>query len=393
MIADFEEIFGKQDNNHVSIPEEILNNINQELPSTLFCYEDPEKGFIVTPKPNGKVLVNFTLDPDEKTRERLKNIPKEKWMDYFYRTQQCVKVKYVYMGDENKKIPIEQIGFNPLEESPEIIENYMYPEKFPDPFQMPIEIPNGKKIVLEIQRQPYDSMNIVKFANVNYPAIKMEIFINEVEIEKSSLTYSVNPSKAQTVEDAILAIQISKYMQNGEALIEGKKMFRPNIESESLDMEQLDKWDTFWNCLKKLEEILDVSFVPEVELAQEDILFIGQLEASLINGKEVKWEHPFDHLHVEKMEMKSSSLDDLIGKGKMQFGFMEGPIEASLLGVDFQLYSETWMKGFVITGMEWDDDTHTGGEMYISDEGNEKWVLTRKFMTKKEYLEKVYRVK
>ena len=154
-------------------------------------------------------------------------------------------------------------------------------------------------------------------------------------------------------------------------------------------MEQLDKWDTFWNCLKKLEEILDVSFVPEVELAQEDILFIGQLEASLINGKEVKWEHPFDHLHVEKMEMKSSSLDDLIGKGKMQFGFMEGPIEASLLGVDFQLYSETWMKGFVITGMEWDDDTHTGGEMYISDEGNEKWVLTRKFMTKKEYLEKV----
>lgn len=385
MIADFDEVFGKQNDDHISIPQEILENINQELPSTLCCYEDPEKGFIVAPKLDEELLVKVELDLDEKTKERLKDIPEDKWIDYFYRTQQRVRVKNVRMGDKNKKIPIEQIGNNPLEENPKIIENYMYPEKFPSPFPMPMETPEGDKVVLEIQRQPYDSMNIVKFTNVNFPAIKLEMFISEDDLEKSKITYSITPSKAETVTDAVLAIRLSKYLQMGEVLIEGKKMFQPNFD-DSLDMDQLNQWDEFWTCLKRLEDLLNVKFTPSIELTQEDALFMRQLETSLIDGRKVQWEHPFNHLHIEKVDMKSGSLEELIGKGKLDFGFMEGPIEASLLGVNFHIYSETWMKNFIITGMEWEDETHTGGEMYVSDAENEKWILERKFMTESEYL-------
>jgi hypothetical protein len=385
MIADFDKVFGKRDEDRISIPEEILENINKELPNNLFCYKDSEKGVIISPKPEKELQVKVELDPDETLRERLKNIPKEKWTDYFYRTQQRVRVKNVCMGDENKKIPIEQIGYNPLAESPKIVENYMYPEKFPEPFQMPIETPDGEKIILEIQRQPYDSMVISKYINVNYPAVKLEMLINEENIEQSKLTYSITPSKANTVTEALAVIRVYKYLQNGEALIDGKKVFSPTLERKQIDSEQLSKWDDFWSCLKKLEELLSVSFDPSVELTEEDALFMGQLEDSLIKGKIVKWKHPFDHLHVQKIDMKSGTIEEVVGKGKIEFGFMEGPIEASLMGADFQLYSETWMRDFVITGIEWDDESHAGAEMYIADEGNDCWILTRKYMTEDEY--------
>ena len=217
MIADFDKVFGKRDEDRISIPEEILENINKELPNNLFCYKDSEKGVIISPKPEKELQVKVELDPDETLRERLQNIPKEKWTDYFYRTQQRVRVKNVCMGDENKKIPIEQIGYNPLAESPKIVENYMYPEKFPEPFQMPIETPDGEKIILEIQRQPYDSMVISKYINVNYPAVKLEMLINEENIEQSKLTYSITPSKANTVAEALAAIRVYKYLQIGRA--------------------------------------------------------------------------------------------------------------------------------------------------------------------------------
>lgn len=386
MIADFDEVFGEPDDEPILIPQEILEIINRELPDNMFCYKDSEKGFIVTPKLNKDLFINVELDPDELILERLKDIPKEKWTDYFYRTQQRVRVKEIRMGDEKKKIPIEQIGCNPLEESPKIVDNYMYPENFPNPFQLPLETPDGDKLVLEIQRQPYDSMDTMKFININYPAVKFEMFFNEVTPEKSTLTYSITPSKSKSVEDAVLVIKIFKCFQKGEVRVNGKKVFQTNIKAECIYMEQLDKWNEFWNCLRKLEQMLEVSFVPSTKLTREDALLLGQLEASLINGKEVKWNHPFEHFHVRKIDMGLGTFEDVIGREKVEFGFMEGPIEVSLMGADFQLFSKTLMRGFIITGIEWDDEEHTGGELYISDEGNEKWTLTRKYITNGKYL-------
>lgn len=171
-------------------------------------------------------------------------------------------------------------------------------------------------------------------------------------------------------------------------MVAGDKVFLPNPERKELDEEQINKWEKFWRCLKKLEELLSVSFTPSADLTQEDALFMEQLEKSLINSDTVSWQHPFDHLHIQGINMKSGKIEDLIGKGKIEFGFTEGPIDASLMGADFQLYSETWMSGFIITGVEWDDETHTSAEIYIADENNEKWILTRKFITENEYMKR-----
>lgn len=49
----------------------------------------------------------------------------------------------------------------------------------------------------------------------------------------------------------------------------------------------------------------------------------------------------------------------------MPMNFFEGPISATLLGAIFELYSETEMRDFIITSVEWDDESKTSGERYI----------------------------
>ena len=106
MIVDFDDVFNDKDAG-MQVPEEILTLINQELPSNFCCYKDPEEGIIVGPRLDGsgqKIIVNAEIDQlDEKLRNTLNDIPKERWFEYFYRTQKHISVKNVKVGNEEKK--------------------------------------------------------------------------------------------------------------------------------------------------------------------------------------------------------------------------------------------------------------------------------------------------
>ena len=79
-----------------------------------------------------------------------------------------------------------------------------------------------------------------------------------------------------------------------------------------------------------------------------------------------------------------------MGKKKYQRIFWRGSISATLLGTEFDLYSETEMRDFIITNIEWDDESKTSGEVYIADEAmGDSWVLVRKYLTVKEAQEKI----
>lgn len=70
--------------------------------------------------------------------------------------------------------------------------------------------------------------------------------------------------------------------------------------------------------------------------------------------------------------------------------FLEETISATLLGTEFDLYSETEMRDFIITNIEWDDESKTSGEVYIAYEAmGDSWVLVRKYLTVKEAQEKI----
>ena len=96
MIVDFDDVFN-DDQVGMQVPEEILSLINQDLPSNFCCYKDPEKGILVGPsleQLKQKVIMNFEIDQsDDRLRNILNNIPRERWLEYFYRTQKPFPVK------------------------------------------------------------------------------------------------------------------------------------------------------------------------------------------------------------------------------------------------------------------------------------------------------------
>ncbi len=122
----------------------------------------------------------------------------------------------------------------------------------------------------------------------------------------------------------------------------------------------------------------------------EDVVFLSELKICLLDNKRIKRDHPFEHFHVGELNTKNYSIEEIVGKEKVSMNFLEGSISATLLGTEFDLYSETEMRDFIITNIEWDDESKTSGEVYIADEAmGDSWVLVRKYLTVKEAQEKI----
>lgn len=184
------------------------------------------------------------------------------------------------------------------------------------------------------------------------------------------------------MSDAIAALNVFKGLYNGTASINGKKQTAFITTDNQFDNEQIETALDLWITLKQLEDILGVTFDPAADFPHEDIVFLSELRVGLLERKGIRWNHPFEHFHVNGLNIKSYSIEDILGKEKVSMNFFEGPISATLLGAIFELYSETEMRDFIITSVEWDDESKTSGEIYIADEASGKsWVLIRKYLT------------
>lgn len=84
-----------------------------------------------------------------------------------------------------------------------------------------------------------------------------------------------------------------------------------------------------------------------------------------MNNKKIIWKHPFNHFHIGGIEIKEEEFEKNIGKEVIDASFIEESIHATLLGAEFDVYSESRMSDFVITNIEWDDEKRTSGEVYI----------------------------
>lgn len=77
-------------------------------------------------------------------------------------------------------------------------------------------------------------------------------------------------------------------------------------------------------------------------------------------------------------------LEDLIGKEDISSRFIEGPIAATLLGAEFNIYSHTELRDFIITNVEWDDAHKEGCTIYITDAPGKVLKLSRLYITEAE---------
>ena len=130
-----------------------------------------------------------------------------------------------------------------------------------------------------------------------------------------------------------------------------------------------------------------MKFIPSAPFPTEDMQLFNELCVTLIEKKELTWKHPFNHFHMDGYTPvnEKDSLENLVRKEKVTYKFSEGPIATSLLGAKFTLYSESTLKGFVITNIAWDDEYKKGCEVYIADAPDDVITLSRLYIAETEY--------
>lgn len=406
MIADFYDSFGKDTGTNKEIPAEVLELLNSDLPDNFMYVNDSEGGYMAVPRPDklteGLRLTtqfDFDVERDSKLIERLGILPQEKWAEYFYRLQRVIPVKNLRVGNEAKTIPLERTIGNPLQERGTIVtDTKMYPESFPDPITIVFESIQGDTIPIKLQQQVYDSLAEIKLQNINFPALKIELYryaplVEDLSQEESHtspdvplrLTYSVQPALAKTVTDAVAALRVFKGLIEGTIKMNGKVIPPKGIDA-TLTPQQIDEAIGFWSTALALEEKLKVKFVPSADFPMEDIKLFNELKVCLIDGQEIVWKHPFDHFHMGGYHPvdKDYRFEDFIGKENMAYRFTEGPIEATLLGTEFNIYSRSEIKDFVITNIDWDDESKEGGDVYIADAPGKVLTLSRLYITEED---------
>ena len=196
MIVDFYEAFGNDAAETLTIPQEVLAELNKELPDNLTYFQNEQGSYIVVPKPErvGSPLcmtTNFDLNPDRDASliDRLTTLPFEKWAKYLYRSQKSVAVKNIKIGNHEQLIDMEHTVGNPLADEPTKITNArMYPQKFPAPTVLCFECDTGEKAYISFQQQAYDSLTEIKFSNVDFPALKMDIYIKNCNLYEQAIS-------------------------------------------------------------------------------------------------------------------------------------------------------------------------------------------------------------
>ena len=385
MIADFYETFDESPNKGSDIPQEVLNILSEELPSSFMYYRDNDGVYMAGPRPehaSDAVVLKVDIDKDF-IEKNLKDIPPDKWAEYIYRMQLRVPVKKARIRDKEKQIPLENTIGNPLTSSVEVHEAYLFPEPFPPAKQLEFETVENEKIIINIARKPYNSFEEILFTNIDFPALNIRFVLSD-DLKNSKVTYTVTPKKAKSVSDALTAIHLFNGLYQGTVKINGKKITKPVISAPDFDIKQLENVTEFWTVAKKLEEKLGITFSPSADFPMEDVEFFEQLNNCLLNNKSVVWEHPFDHFHVKGIAIENGKFEDFLEKESVEYAFLEGPIHATLLGAEFELYSQTRLSNMVITNIIWDDNEKISGEIYVSDPIESKWKLYRKYMSKEQ---------
>ncbi len=377
MTGDFDSIFK---NNKQSIPsDEVMEALKKSIPHNFTIIEDKDKGPILVPIADEHMEMSVTFVKED--MEILKNVPRDKWYTYLYRMQKEIRIEKVSVGDSEKKVDAAHLGQNPLKDN-RFIGAMMRTKPFPPPIPFKYETVEGDELEIKMQQVVYDSWSVSKFENVNYLGLSMEIFIDDDNIENSKMTFSFRPHNAESVEEAVKETHFIKGAYQGTLMSDGVVIGGTNAES-TIDMDSIVSSIEFWEGAYALQNKLGISFDPAADFPMEDARVFTELVQTMIYGKDIKWEHPYDHFHVGKIVSKEL-MDNIIGKDDVKYTFIGDDEKYRLLGAEFTVFPVYEMKDFIVTKIEWDDDEDSAAEIHIEDVENKKWILVKKYMTLKE---------
>lgn len=285
MFVDFNKVFKDKPKSQMSIPQPLVDYMNNSLPEGVKYLADENGNYEITSETGSLSIGGFVLEPTEKQIKILgKNYTQQDVLDYIYNSKKAMPLKLKkegYILLNGVEFPIEKMSFNPTLPVKYVEESFwIYPSKFAEASPIKMGSDKYERDIL-ISRVPNESVNIMCFESSNDEPLKVQCFINKKE-KSITMNLSLNLKNARTVLDLVQVTSIYN------AFIDGKATFLGHSFGSRLKDGSVKKFDersiSFWERVLDIERILKVQFCPSQDtVAVEDIYLVEQLYQSLVN--------------------------------------------------------------------------------------------------------------
>ena len=385
MIADFYKAIRKDETKRI-LPVKVVRELNKQLPKG-YEYKLDDKGNCVVKPVKGKTEQTITGTINYSKSNIPKRIKQDQVADYVYRTQKRVFLDNVKVVEDGRVIDFNDLYKDPItgkqiQTSSDFV---LIPEPFPPAMPMTFVTYEGQEVVIYFQRVPYDNMQFVKYENISFPALQMITTVpdgtNQTKNVPASINIAATPSKAETVEDAILSLKILKSFAQKKLKINDTLIGADLSDGKTpkLNNEELDNRLIYWEGLQKIQTIFNAHFNPGAEFPDEERKLIDELFFCFLEDKEMIYTKPFDKFHIGIKNAQDANIfaNNIVGKPGEPLLFLSS-VGATLLDAKIMFFQASVLVDMTVDKVTLDDNGE-GAYLYIVDAPNTQFKMIRKY--------------
>ncbi len=370
MFVDFNRVFKNKPQTQLSVPPAFIKYINSSLPAGVKYIVDENGDCAITSAKEKFSVGGFVLKPTDEQKKVLgKNFNREDVLNYSYNAQERIPLELIkegYILLNGHEFPIEKMVYNPLAPIKYVSGSfYMQPPQLPNPFSVKVGCKKYERSLL-VSRIPHNSVSTVAFESSKEYPLYVKYFIDN---KKQTLTMNIsfNLKKAKSIKDIVESTSIYNAFLDGNGTFLGYAL---KTELRTNNIKEFDRSSIFfWEKVLKIEEMLEVSFVPPNGDVNSDIIcLVEQLYQNLINKTPVRDNQTIDFVDVD---CKTNEIENEIIKSvgsPICFEF-EKTSCVELFGVEKKLPSLVVVFNAILRNY-----THKGGKLRLAfaDEDKEK---------------------
>lgn len=381
MIGDFYNAFKRPDDAR-KLPKSVLDVLREDIPKGYdYEYNEALGRLIAVPKDKSKTQkLKFNIDfgsLDNFPDYAKKSLPNS-LLDYAYRSQKPIPLKSAEVEDETGKCyPLDKLTRDVFS-TEQASELFLFPSPFPPGKKVLFEMKSGKTKEITIHRVASEEPESTRMENEDFPALSLRALYFEDKRRNAKFSISATPKKAETVYDAIIALEILKGYVEGTLKINGNTIGKVLTDDPDYDKDLLEAQLEFWNGLLILESILKVKFNPKAKMEQKDYRFFEELAIAFINKQDVKLKEPTSYISVNPEAVEDPAFIKMALEDKRGFAlsYISGPVDANLLEAEFSLYSSNVLLGIKVDHVE-NEDGETN--LYLISALDEPWVMYKRY--------------
>lgn len=320
MFVDFNKVFAKTPQTEMAIPDALANQLSTKLPCGL-KYEVDETGHyvVIVPDNDTKETIKFSgmqfIPTDAQKQVLGENYSFDDLLELSYNSQTPIPFELVNDGVVNingTDISIDKLYYNPyFPKKIEVNSMVMFPAPLDEKFSITIGSETLSTEIL-VTRIPNFSIKTKEYETIQEKCLYVR-YTWDSNTNKFLFTIKVRIDKAESVNEILKSMIIYNAFLDGKGYIAGSAIHSKLVTKED------SKYDRdaliFWEKVRKIETIFDISFSPPfVNFDMDTVYLVETLYQSLEMHNPVRKNAAINTIDSQWDESKDKIAAQNIGK-------------------------------------------------------------------------------